>query len=288
MEMKCEMNTKIIVNEVNTKNYLVKSKLPASDFVINPYIGCTHGCKYCYARFMKRFTKHNEDWGKFLDIKLCNSKIDINKIKNKTVFISSVTDCYNHYEKKYKVTRKILEQLLLSEAHIIIVTKSKLVLRDLDILTKFKDVNIAISLNTLDENFRCDMDKASTIAERLSTLQILKENGIYCTAFISPIFPEITNVLNIVTEMKDYVDEFWFEDLNLRGEFKHNILTYIRLNYPQLLPLYNEIYLKKNSVYWEQQEKLIREFCDMNNIKYKIFFDHNKLVSEKLKNDKKR
>ena len=55
----------IIEQKINTKNYLTKSNLPASDYVINPYVGCTHACKYCYARFMKRFTGHREEWGKF-------------------------------------------------------------------------------------------------------------------------------------------------------------------------------------------------------------------------------
>lgn len=89
----------VIVKEINTNDYLSKSNLPASDFVINPYVGCTHSCKYCYASFMKRFTGHKEDWGTFLDIKRCSKPINLSKINGKSVFLSSVTDCYNHYEK---------------------------------------------------------------------------------------------------------------------------------------------------------------------------------------------
>ena len=102
----------IIEKEIQVKDYLTKSNLPASDYVINPYVGCPHGCKYCYASFMKRFTGHKEEWGTFIDIKKCNKEINIKKLENKTVFLSSVTDCYNKFEEKYKLTRKILKQLV--------------------------------------------------------------------------------------------------------------------------------------------------------------------------------
>lgn len=95
------------VNEITVNDYLTKSNLPSSDYVINPYVGCPHGCKYCYASFMKRFTGHKEDWGSFVDVKKCAKKINLKKISDKNVFLSSVTDCYNEYEEKYLVTRGI-------------------------------------------------------------------------------------------------------------------------------------------------------------------------------------
>src|SRR5699024_2627255 len=153
----------MLVKEIKVNDYLTKSNLPASDYVINPYIGCTHGCKYCYASFMKRFTGHKEDWGDFVDIKLCDKKINLNKISKKSVFLSSVTDCYNQLEEKYKLTRHILEQLVNSDCYLSISTKSKLILRDIDILKQIKNLSVSISINTLDEKFRCDMDNASTI-----------------------------------------------------------------------------------------------------------------------------
>lgn len=102
---------KIAEKEIITKDLLTKSNLPASDYVINPYIGCPHACKYCYARFMKRFTGHTEEWGNFIDIKNCDKPINLKRIYQKSVFISSVTDCYNPFEEKYQLTRKILTQL---------------------------------------------------------------------------------------------------------------------------------------------------------------------------------
>ena len=98
-----QMNTE---KEIQVKDYLTKSNLPASDYVINPYVGCPHGCKYCYASFMKRFTGHKEEWGNFIDIKRCDKKINTKKLENKTVFLSSVTDCYNEFEEKYNICSK--------------------------------------------------------------------------------------------------------------------------------------------------------------------------------------
>ena len=83
--------------KILSKSILTKSNLPASDYVINPYVGCPHGCKYCYAMFMKRFTRHQENWGEFIDIKKCDKKINLKMISGKNIFLSSVTDCYNDY-----------------------------------------------------------------------------------------------------------------------------------------------------------------------------------------------
>jgi DNA repair photolyase len=153
----------IIEKNIYVNDYLTKSNLPASDFVINPYIGCPHGCKYCYASFMKRFTGHTEDWGTFIDIKHCNKMINLNRISKKNVFLSSVTDCYNPFEQKYRLTRKILEQLVASDCYLSISTKSKLILRDIDLLKQIRNLSVSMSINTINENFRKDMDNASTI-----------------------------------------------------------------------------------------------------------------------------
>ena len=58
-----------VVKDIDVKSVLTKSNLPVADYSVNPYVGCTHGCKYCYASFMKRFTNHPEPWGSFVDIK---------------------------------------------------------------------------------------------------------------------------------------------------------------------------------------------------------------------------
>ena len=240
-----------------------------------------------YRAFMKRFTGHQEAWGDFIDIKRCDKKINLKKISGKSVFLSSVTDCYNEYEEKYAITRSILEQLVKSDCKLSISTKSKLILRDIDLLKQIKDVTVCMSVNTLDESFKDDMDKASSIKDRLDALKELHENRIYTVLFMSPIFPYITKWKEIIEISKDYVDEFWFENLNLRGSYKYSILNYIKEKYNDLFCKYIDIYGNKNNYYWNDLSKKIEEYCVNNNIKYTNFFYHKELVDRKkgIKND---
>ena len=271
----------MVVNEITVNDYLTKSNLPDSDYVINPYVGCTHGCKYCYASFMKRFTGHKENWGDFIDIKRCNKPIDLRKISGKNIFLSSVTDCYNQYEKDFCITRNILEQLIDSDCNLSISTKSKLILRDIDLLKQMKNLIVCMSINTLNEKFRSDMDNASTIKERMDTLKELHNNGIYTVLFMSPIFPYITEWKEIIDNTKNYIDEYWFENLNLRGSYKKDILDYIKNNFSDLYSEYIDIYVNKNNKYWKELAEEINNYCNQNNINYTNYFYHKELVEKK-------
>ncbi len=271
----------MIVKEIKTNNYLTKSNLPSSDYVINPYVGCTHACKYCYASFMKRFTNHPEAWGEFIDVKMCDKPINLKTIKGKRIFLSSVTDCYNELEEKYEITRNILKQLVNAECHLSISTKSSLILRDLDLLRQINDLEVCLSVNTLDEKFKDDMDNGSSIKDRLMTLKSLHENGIKTILFVSPIFPYITNIFELVETTKDYIDEYWFENLNLRGNYKLVILNYIQEKYPEYYPLYINIYLKNDLSYWQQLSDQIAFYCEEQGVNYINYFYHDTLVQEK-------
>lgn len=198
------------------------------------------------------------------------------------MFLSSVTDCYNPFEEKYGITRSILQQLVDVECTLNISTKSALIVRDIDLLKQFKSLTVSFSANTLDENFKSDMDNASSIADRLQALKTLHENGIYTILFMSPIFPLITDFREIIEKSQSFVDEYWFENLNLRGRYKVVILSYIADKYPQYLNLYKEIYLKGQKAYWEVLSAEIEQYCEEHSIKYTNFFYHEKLVKEKM------
>ena len=121
------------VKEINAKSVLTKSNLPESDYCINPYVGCLHGCKYCYARFMRRFTGHKEKWGEFLDVKInapqvLEKELSRKKRKKGRVLLGRVTDAYQPVERKYKITRELLKILLRHQFPVSILTKSDLVL----------------------------------------------------------------------------------------------------------------------------------------------------------------
>lgn len=190
--------TPMIIREIDVKEVVTKSNLPVCDYSLNPYVGCEHACKYCYACFMKRFTGHEEQWGEFVDVKFWKPIARPEKYAGKEIFIGSVTDPYQPCEEKFGRTRAVLEQLKGSGVRLSIATKSDLVLRDLDLIRTFPDARVSWSVNTLDERFRADMDKAAPVEKRLAALKAFHDAGVRTTCFISPIFPEITDVKAII------------------------------------------------------------------------------------------
>ena len=240
-----------IIQEIKVKSVFSKSNLPVCEYSVNPYVGCTHACQYCYASFMKRFTGHPEPWGEFLDVKYWPEIKHPQKYAGKELFIGSVTDPYNPQEEVYGRTRALLTQLQGSGAKISIATKSDLILRDLDLIKSFPDARVSWSINTLDETFREDMDKAVSIQRRLAAMEAFHKAGVRTTCFISPIFPGITDVKAIIQRAKAHCNLIWLENLNLRGGYKTIIMDYIQEKQPGLLPLYQEIYIKNDRSYWE-------------------------------------
>lgn len=259
---------KPVINEVTVKTVITKSDLPACDYSVNPYVGCTNACRYCYASFMKRFTGHIEPWGTFLDVKYWEPIKNPSKYRDKEFFIGSVTDPYNPQEAEYKRTRAFLEQFQGSNAKISIQTKSDLVLRDIDLIRKLPNARVGFSINTLDENFKNDMDKAVSIERRLNAMKVLHDAGVQTTCFISPIFPAITDVEAIIYRVKDQCNLVWLENLNLRGDYKKVILNYIREKQPQLVPLYDDIYRFGNRSYWERLNNQLFAFAQAQGLRY--------------------
>ena len=250
-----------LIRKTEVKGVITKTDIPVCDYAVNPYVGCTHGCKYCYASFMKRFTGHTEDWGTFLDVKYWPNLKNPEKYVGKEFFFGTVTDPYNPQEETYGRTRALLEQLKGSGVKLSIQTKSDLVLRDIDLIKSFPDARVGFSINTLDESFREDMDNAVSIARRLEAMKKLHDEGIRTTCFISPIFPGITDVPAIIDRVKAQCNLVWLENLNLRGGFKGVILDYIREKHPELVPLYEDIYSKGSRQYWEHVDTTVREYA---------------------------
>lgn len=265
------------VQEVKAKSIITKTKLPDGDFVINPYIGCTHGCRYCYARFMKRFTGHTEPWGSFVDVKINAPDLvpkDTGKYKHKRIIVGSVTDPYQPLEKKHKLTRRILEKLIPLQPQVNIMTKSSLVLRDIDLLKQFKKCIVAVSLATLEDTTRKKLEPlAPSVERRIGALERLYKEKIETALFISPIFPWITDWKKIINKTKNFVDEYWFENLNFYPSIRGEIYKILKEINPDLVDKYQEIYSKNNN-YWNKEAEKIEKFCRSGNISSRIYFHH--------------
>lgn len=258
----------LIVKDIDVKSVLTKSNLPVADYSVNPYTGCAHACKYCYASFMKRFSNHPEPWGEFVDVKYWPEIKNPKRYAGKELFIGSVTDPYQPLEETCGRTRAILEQMQGSECKISIATKSDLVLRDLDLIKTFPEAHVSWSINTLDEAFRADMDEAVSIERRLAAMKAFHDAGVRTTCFISPIFPGITDVKAIIRRAKNQCNLVWLENLNLRGGYKAAILDYIAEKHPDLVPLYEAIYQRSDRTYWAVLDEEMREFTTKEGLLY--------------------
>lgn len=198
----------MIVKEVYAKTILSKSKV--LDYSVNPYVGCEHGCTYCYARFMKMYTGHREEWGEFVDAKVNAPSLLQAELKKKAtagrVWMSGTCDCYQPLEKKYELTKKCLEVLSKHAWPVTVQTKSSLVYRDVDLLRKINDVEVGVTITTADDAVRRVFEPNSPpIDERIETLMKLRSAGIRTFAMIAPLLPKAEGLPALLSGRADYV-----------------------------------------------------------------------------------
>ncbi len=183
----------IAIREIQAKTILAKSRIPGADYCVNVYVGCAHACSYCYATFMKKFSGHAEPWGSFVDVRSNAPELlkkDIRRAAKGSVMISSVTDAYQPLEAKYRLTRQCLTILCESRFPVDILTKSPLILGDLDVIQRFEQIDVGITITTDDEGMRKVFEPhAPPISARIETLRKLKEQGVSTYVFVGPLLP---------------------------------------------------------------------------------------------------
>jgi len=195
------------IREIYARSILSKSKV--FDYVVNPYIGCQHGCTYCYARFMKRFTRHKEPWGEFVDVKINAAHLlqrEIEKMPPGRVWVSGVCDPYQPLERTYELTKKCLEILVRYDWPITIQTKSALVLRDVELFEEANKIEVGLTVTTGDERIRQLFEPgAPSIKERIKALEELHLAGIRTYAMIAPMLPGAEELAARLSGKVDYV-----------------------------------------------------------------------------------
>ncbi len=262
------------IQEILTQSYISSSKLPGYDYVINPYVGCPHGCAYCYAEYMiKHFWAHTEKWGEFVDVKIRSTSHKPLSLAGRTIFISSVTDCYNPLEEKYGITRKILAQLRYSGANITILTKSALVTRDITLLQQIPSLTVGFSISTCSERIRQALEPgASSTGRRIDALKTLHQAGIRTWVNIAPVLPYLTDWKQIIEDTLPYTDHYSFENLKLRGPNLPRMMRYITQQYPDLQESYQQIFERHNMSYWHQLKAEIETFCVAHQLTPTLYF----------------
>jgi DNA repair photolyase len=218
------------VLEITTKSALVRSKIPGVDYVINPYLGCGHGCRYCYAVFMRKYSHHpTSSWGSFVEPKINIAEVLNAELRRKKqrgrALLSSVCDPYQPLEQRYCLTRACLEALRQWGWGIDILTRSPLVTRDLDIFSATPGVSVGFSIPTDDDEVRKVLEpNAPPIGARLSALKKLHEAGISTWVFIAPILP--MHPARLSAAIEPYADRLLVDPLNYRSQVKDIFLKH--------------------------------------------------------------
>jgi DNA repair photolyase len=238
------------IEKINAKSMLVLSNLPDTDYVVNPYTGCQFACLYCYASFMGRFVgESRSNWGNYVYVK--SNAVDIireelakwsNTKCQSSVLLSSVTDPYQGLEKKYQLTRGILQEFLNRQypGLISILTKSSLVLRDLDVIKQLSNVEVGMTITTTDDNLSHFLEvEAPAVTQRLKTLKKLNEFGIKTYAFIGPLLPHFRYETHLLEKLfieiaESGVQEVYIEHINLPSYIKERL-------FPELLSKSEEV-----------------------------------------------
>jgi DNA repair photolyase len=260
------------------KTCILKTSKTAFGWAINPYNGCRHGCKYCYG--MSTQQKKYGEWlnatpkkeliGKLKDdIRILKATDKICKVRD--IFLGSITDSYQPLEAEWKQTRQVIEELMANELPFSILTKSTLILRDIDLFKGYKWCRVGVTITSFDETLRRDLEPfTANYYERIAVLQTLKSNGISTYLSGEPIMPiEVSNPLEIVCKLEEYVYLFDFGLYTDKYPFDYTPSKYKK-------------YYQNDAYHVEILSKVI-DYCKQNNITYsnsshsKAFFMRNKL-----------
>jgi DNA repair photolyase len=267
-----EENPRTSFIEVFPKNILSKNNSPdiPFDYSINPYNGCEHGCVYCYARNSHEYWGYSA--GRDFEEKILykpNGHLLLREVfksgrwNPQLIVLSGNTDCYQPAERKFELTRRLLEVFLDHNHPVGIITKNALILRDLDILQelrKRKLIAITLSITTLNEDIRRSMEpRTSSVANRLHALEVLCAEGFPVNVNMAPIIPGVNS-----DEIFDLA-----EAVGSRGAYS---LSYImaRLN-GQIAEIFSDWIVKSMPERAEKVLNLIRETHDgaLNDSRFK-------------------
>ncbi len=265
------------IGEVRCKGILGRSGIGGMDYAVNPYLGCGHACAYCYARFMRRMGHPGEEWGSFVDAKVNaveRLREEAAKKPRGRVLLSSVTDAYQPAERRYRLTRGCLEVLLEHGFRVDVLTKSDLVLRDLDLLRRFDEVEVGFTVTSLDDSVRRAFEPgASPIPARLDALKVLSDAGIPTYAFLGPMLPYLSDegLEGLLNVLADRVGRLLVDRLNIKCGNMPDIRRVIGGNYPDLAPMF-ELALKAESPYYKTLRGRVSELCRERSIPVDVVY----------------
>lgn len=237
----------VVVRETVCKTILNRSGI--SDYSLNCYTGCTHRCAYCYARFMQRFHPHDEAWGDFVDVKINaveTLKRQLRRAAPGSVFVSSACDGWQPIEAELGLTRRCCELLLEHGFAVHALTKSSLVLRDLDVLSRGK-ATLGVTLTTLDDRLQDLWEPgAAPVEERFRVLDEARRAGLETSIMFGPLLPFLSDSEEALESMLRraadlHVSKIWVDAMNLRPRVWPAVAELLRAEFPELLDRYRAV-----------------------------------------------
>jgi len=224
------MKVKII--QKRAKSIFTKTKIAGIKYTINQYVGCLHSCLYCYAKYLCQWKQYGK-WGTWVEVKINAPELVRGKFVKGEVFMSTASDPYQFIEKEIELTKKVLTNMN-KNVKLSILTKSNLVLRDVDLFKKFKNISVGLTLNGFKGRLKKILEPFSpTHTQRVQALQQLSESKIDTFISISPIMPELVDVEQIINDTKDFTKYYILETLNLKLSGK-TFVNFLIENYPEI------------------------------------------------------
>lgn len=236
-----------IVREVACRSILNRSAI--EDYTLNCYTGCAHGCVYCYARFMQRFHPHPEPWGRFVDVKVNAVEVLKRQLRRQRpgeVFVSSACDGWQPIEAQWRLTRRCCELLLERGFQVHVLTKSALVLRDLEVLAG-RRARVGVTVTTQDETLRALWEpNASSVADRFRVIQEARRAGLETSIMLGPLLPYLSDsqesIRGLLERAGDLgIDVIWVDALNRRPRVWPSVSRLLRERFPELHRLYQRL-----------------------------------------------
>jgi DNA repair photolyase len=234
-----ETHAKTIINKVVSPDI-------GLDYSMNPYQGCEHGCVYCYARNTHPYWGYSAgiDFESKILVKrdapqLLARKLSSPKWVVAPIMLSGNTDCYQPIEAKLKITRQVLEVLERFHHPVGIITKSALILRDIDIIGRLAEkqlVSVAISINTMDESLRRQLEpRTASIPRRLQVIEALSQAGVHVHAMLAPVIPglndhELMDLMSAVAQAG--AKDAGYITVRLNGDVGPIFTDWVRKKYP--------------------------------------------------------
>jgi DNA repair photolyase len=261
------------------KTALSLSRLPGLQYSLNPYVGCEHGCLYCYAPSVLKNKELAENWGKTVQAKKNIAEVLAKEVKTKpkgVVGVSTVCDPYQHLEAELELTRKCIKILAEHGFHVSIQTKSGLVLRDVDIIVPEK-FDVGVTITTMDRHLASIFEPGAPPPDaRAHVLEELSSRGVETWLFFGPIIPGMNDDEGAIKEVVEVASEtksrLIYDKLNMKEWVMKQLEPALELlKDPEMEEqLRGEIW--ENPEIWARVSSRVEEICRNSGVRCEAAF----------------